>query len=49
VYLCGPPPMVDAVQKHFAAAAIEPAHFYYEKFASSSTAVVSGAPLETAL
>ncbi len=32
VYLCGPPPMVDAVQKHFKAAAIEPVSFHYEKF-----------------
>lgn len=32
VYLCGPPPMVDAVQKHFKAAAIEPSSFHYEKF-----------------
>ena len=32
VYLCGPPPMVDAVQKHFKAADIAPASFHYEKF-----------------
>ena len=32
VYLCGPPPMVDAVQKHFKAEGIAPANFYYEKF-----------------
>ncbi len=32
VYLCGPPPMVEAVQKHFKAAAIEPRAFHYEKF-----------------
>ncbi len=32
VYLCGPPPMVDAVGNHFKAAAIEPASFHYEKF-----------------
>jgi len=32
VYLCGPPPMVDAVQKHFKAAGIVPASFHYEKF-----------------
>ncbi len=43
VYLCGPPPMVDAVQKHFAAAGIEPAQFYYEKFASADTSAVTGA------
>lgn len=32
VYLCGPPPMVDAVQKHFKAQGINPVNFYYEKF-----------------
>ncbi|WP_312526881.1 benzoate 1,2-dioxygenase electron transfer component BenC [Comamonas sp.] len=32
VYLCGPPPMVDAVQLHFKAEGIVPAHFHYEKF-----------------
>lgn len=32
VYLCGPPPMVDAVQRHFKAAGIAPASFHYEKF-----------------
>nr|WP_300310134.1 benzoate 1,2-dioxygenase electron transfer component BenC [Halomonas sp.] len=32
VYLCGPPPMVDAVLKHFASEGIEPASFHYEKF-----------------
>ena len=35
VYLCGPPPMVEAVRKHFADAGIEPTGFYYEKFALS--------------
>lgn len=32
VYLCGPPPMVEAVQKHFKAQGLEPASFHYEKF-----------------
>ncbi|MDQ0376042.1 benzoate 1,2-dioxygenase electron transfer component BenC [Amycolatopsis thermophila] len=36
VYLCGPPPMVEAVRKHFADAGVEPAGFYYEKFALSA-------------
>ena len=35
VYLCGPPPMVDAVQQHFKAADITPASFHYEKFTPS--------------
>jgi NAD(P)H-flavin reductase/ferredoxin len=39
VYLCGPPPMVDAVRKYLSDQGIEPASFYYEKF--SGTGVVS--------
>ncbi|TQK72766.1 benzoate 1,2-dioxygenase electron transfer component BenC [Nocardioides sp. SLBN-35] len=33
IYLCGPPPMVEAVRTHVADAGIEPTGFYYEKFA----------------
>ncbi|GAC54956.1 benzoate 1,2-dioxygenase electron transfer component BenC [Gordonia amicalis] len=33
IYLCGPPPMVEAVRKHVAEVGIEPTGFYYEKFA----------------
>ncbi|GAA4856845.1 benzoate 1,2-dioxygenase electron transfer component BenC [Actinomycetospora corticicola] len=33
VYLCGPPPMVDAVRRDHAERGFEPAGFYYEKFA----------------
>ncbi|MCX5043106.1 benzoate 1,2-dioxygenase electron transfer component BenC [Aldersonia sp. NBC_00410] len=33
IYLCGPPPMVEAVRKHVGDAGIEPVGFYYEKFA----------------
>lgn len=32
VYLCGPPPMVDAVRTHFEDLGVEPVNFYYEKF-----------------
>lgn len=32
VYLCGPPPMVDAVRAHFGTLGVEPVNFYYEKF-----------------
>ncbi|MCH4565566.1 ring-hydroxylating dioxygenase ferredoxin reductase family protein [Halomonas sp. EGI 63088] len=32
VYLCGPPPMVDAVLKHFDKEGIVPQSFHYEKF-----------------
>ncbi|NKQ51357.1 1,6-dihydroxycyclohexa-2,4-diene-1-carboxylate dehydrogenase [Amycolatopsis sp. K13G38] len=38
VYLCGPPPMVEAVRKDFAGRGVEPTGFYYEKFALSGTA-----------
>jgi benzoate/toluate 1,2-dioxygenase reductase subunit len=33
VYLCGPPPMVEAVRTHVAGLGVAPAGFYYEKFA----------------
>ncbi len=32
VYVCGPPPMVEAVRRHFEAEGVEPASFLYEKF-----------------
>ncbi|PZP62634.1 MAG: NADH oxidase [Pseudoxanthomonas spadix] len=38
VYLCGPPPMVDAVRNHFTAIALSPANFYYEKFTPNAPA-----------
>lgn len=37
VYLCGPPPMVDAVRGHFSALGVEPANFYFEKFNPTET------------
>jgi benzoate/toluate 1,2-dioxygenase reductase subunit len=37
VYLCGPPPMVEAVRSDFAERGVEPTGFYYEKFALSGT------------
>ena len=43
MYLCGPPPMVEAVRKHVADGGIEPTGFYYEKFA---LAVPQEAPAE---
>jgi benzoate/toluate 1,2-dioxygenase reductase component len=33
VYLCGPPPMVEAVRTHVAGLGVAPSGFYYEKFA----------------
>ncbi len=38
VYLCGPPPMVEAVRAHFEAAGVMPASFHWEKFAPSGVA-----------
>ncbi|MBP2309538.1 2Fe-2S iron-sulfur cluster binding domain-containing protein [Azospirillum melinis] len=35
VYLCGPPPMVEAVRTHFRDCGLTPASFHYEKFAAS--------------
>ena len=32
VYLCGPPPMVDAVRQYFKQMGMTPASFHYEKF-----------------
>ena len=35
LYLCGPPPMVDAVRGWLAMEGVTPASFHYEKFAPS--------------
>jgi len=35
VYLCGPPPMVEAVRAFLRDKGVAPAHFFYEKFAAS--------------
>jgi benzoate/toluate 1,2-dioxygenase reductase subunit len=35
IYLCGPPPMVEAVRKFLQDKGVTPAHFHYEKFAPS--------------
>ena len=42
IYLCGPPPMVDAVRRHLAEQAISPANFYFEKFSPSGAVTVIG-------
>lgn len=47
IYLCGPPPMVEAVRGHVADAGIEPTGFYYEKFALAVPAATDGAEAET--
>ncbi|MCU1716929.1 benzoate 1,2-dioxygenase electron transfer component BenC [Pseudomonas sp. 5P_3.1_Bac2] len=36
IYLCGPPPMVEAVSRYMSEQGISPANFYYEKFAASA-------------
>lgn len=38
IYLCGPPPMVDAVLDNLRQRGISPAGFHYEKFAPSQSA-----------
>lgn len=35
IYLCGPPPMVEAVRQFLRGKGVTPAHFHYEKFAPS--------------
>jgi benzoate/toluate 1,2-dioxygenase reductase subunit len=40
VYLCGPPPMVDAVRTWLGGQGVTPANFYYERFSPSG--VVTG-------
>lgn len=37
VYLCGPPPMVEAVRAHMAGLGVAPASFLFEKFNPSET------------
>lgn len=38
VYLCGPPPMVDAVRKYFDDNGVRPNSFHYEKFTPNAVA-----------
>ena len=47
IYLCGPPPMVEAVRKHIGDAGIEPVGFYYEKFGLAKPAAADSAPAES--
>jgi benzoate/toluate 1,2-dioxygenase reductase subunit len=42
VYLCGPPPMVDAVRAWLGGQGIAPANFYYEKFSPSGAVTTIG-------
>ncbi len=42
IYLCGPPPMVEAVRAWLAAEGIAPVHFYFEKFSPSGAVTAIG-------
>ncbi len=42
VYLCGPPPMVDAVRTWLVGQGVAPVSFYYEKFSPSGAVTVTG-------
>jgi benzoate/toluate 1,2-dioxygenase reductase subunit len=42
VYLCGPPPMVDAIRVWLAEQSVAPANFYCEKFAPSGAVIPIG-------
>lgn len=42
VYLCGPPPMVDAVRAWLNGQGVTPANFYYEKFSPSGAVTAIG-------
>jgi benzoate/toluate 1,2-dioxygenase reductase subunit len=48
VYLCGPPPMVQAVRNHFKQQGVTPVNFYYEKFTDSGMVTETGAEHLTA-
>lgn len=43
IYLCGPPPMVEAVRTFLRDKGVAPRHFHYEKFAPSDTSVTAAA------
>ncbi|HEY5857695.1 MAG TPA: benzoate 1,2-dioxygenase electron transfer component BenC [Aldersonia sp.] len=47
IYLCGPPPMVEAVRKYLDDNKISPANFYFEKFNTSATGAAPAAPAPT--
>jgi benzoate/toluate 1,2-dioxygenase reductase component len=42
VYLCGPPPMVDAVRAWLGEQGVTPTNFYYEKFSPSGAVTAIG-------
>jgi benzoate/toluate 1,2-dioxygenase reductase component len=48
IYLCGPPPMVDAVRAWLGEQGVTPANFYYEKFSPSGAVTAIGETHRTA-
>ena len=42
VYLCGPPPMVDAVRSFLTTQHVTPQNFYYEKFSDTGLVIQTG-------
>ena len=48
VYLCGPPPMVEAAREHFASQGVTPTGFYFEKFTPGASAAATPAETEVA-
>ncbi|MCI1034747.1 benzoate 1,2-dioxygenase electron transfer component BenC [Raoultella terrigena] len=49
IYLCGPPPMVEAVRVFLDGGGIQPRNFYYEKFISSEGAADAGKAIDTSM
>lgn len=47
IYLCGPPPMVEAVRRHLRDLAVAPVGFYFEKFTNASTTAESSDTVST--
>ncbi|MGN0100687.1 MAG: benzoate 1,2-dioxygenase electron transfer component BenC [Dietzia sp.] len=47
IYLCGPPPMVEAVRGFLDDEGLQVTHFYYEKFTPAAAAPAPSAPAET--
>ncbi|MBN3807873.1 benzoate 1,2-dioxygenase electron transfer component BenC [Paraburkholderia sp. Ac-20347] len=48
VYLCGPPPMVDAVRKFFDDEGVKPHSFHYEKFTPNASAATTATTAKAA-
>ena len=44
IYLCGPPPMVEAVRGHLDAEGLQVTHFYYEKFTPATAVPADAVP-----